>query len=89
MIAMTHRHLLRGAAELAAAAALNGANARMPLGANVILPGATAVYTIAAFADAAGRASIAATMAHWSMSLNACPPSAAKSGVNQSGVNLN
>jgi hypothetical protein len=30
-------------AGLAATAALRGANARMPLGANVILPGATAI----------------------------------------------
>jgi sugar phosphate isomerase/epimerase len=44
---MTRRQLLAGAAGLTAAVALKGANARMPLGANVILPGATAIYTIA------------------------------------------
>src|SRR5580658_5469258 len=44
---MTRRNLVSGVAGLAATAALRGANARMPLGANVILPGVTAVYTIA------------------------------------------
>jgi sugar phosphate isomerase/epimerase len=44
---MTRRNLLGGAAGLAATAALNGADARMPLRANVILPGVTAIYTIA------------------------------------------
>lgn len=47
MTVLTRRNLLSGAAGLAATAALRGATARMPLGANVILPGVTAIYTIA------------------------------------------
>lgn len=47
MTVMTRRNLLGGAAGLVATAVLKGANNRMPLGANVILPGATAIYTIA------------------------------------------
>jgi sugar phosphate isomerase/epimerase len=45
---MTRRRLLGGALGLAGSAALRSATtARMPLGANVILPGVAAVYTIA------------------------------------------
>lgn len=47
MTVITRRNLLGGAAGLAAVAAVRGATARMPLGANVILPGVKAVYTIA------------------------------------------
>jgi hypothetical protein len=44
---ITRRSLLGGAVGLAASAVVRGAAARMPLGANVILPGVAAVYTIA------------------------------------------
>ena len=43
---MTRRSLLRGALALAAATPLRSANTRIPLGANVILPGATPIYTL-------------------------------------------
>ena len=43
---MTRRSLLNGALALAAAAPLRGANNRIPLGANVILPGVTPIYTL-------------------------------------------
>ncbi len=44
---MTRRSLLGGAVGLAASGWMRGATAKMPLGANVILPGVAAVYTIA------------------------------------------
>lgn len=43
---ISRREVLAGAASLFAAPSLRGAGNRMPLGANVILPNATAVYTI-------------------------------------------
>lgn len=43
---LTRRSLLTGASALAAASSAPAAARRMPLGANVILPGATAIYTI-------------------------------------------
>jgi hypothetical protein len=46
MMLMTRRNLVSGVAGLAATAALRGANARMPLGANVILPGSRISYGI-------------------------------------------
>lgn len=44
---ITRRALLSGAIGMAASASVRGGAARMPLGANVILPGVAAVYTIA------------------------------------------